>query len=77
MRRMVVPQNVKRRILNESLREDKQRDAAFRRMIRSVPKGRFRLTAKSLWQQATPYIIGRSHDYCAAMLLEDCRGSAL
>jgi len=40
MRRMVVPQNVKRRMLKESLREDEQRDAAFRRMIRSVPKGK-------------------------------------
>ena len=40
MRRMVAPQDLKRRILKESLREDEQRDAAFRRIIRSVPKGR-------------------------------------
>jgi methylated-DNA-protein-cysteine methyltransferase related protein len=40
MRRMVAPQNLKRRILKESLREDEQRDAAFRRIIRSVPKGK-------------------------------------
>jgi len=40
MGRMVVPQNLKRRILKESLREDEQRDAAFRRIIRSVPKGK-------------------------------------
>ena len=40
MRATVVPQNLKRRILKESLREDEQRDAAFRRMIRSVPKGK-------------------------------------
>jgi methylated-DNA-protein-cysteine methyltransferase-like protein len=40
MRRMVVPQNLKRRILKESLRKEEQRDAAFRRIIRSVPKGK-------------------------------------
>jgi methylated-DNA-protein-cysteine methyltransferase-like protein len=40
MRATVVPQNLKRRILKESLREDEQRDAAFRRIIRSVPKGK-------------------------------------
>jgi methylated-DNA-protein-cysteine methyltransferase related protein len=40
MLRMVAPQNLKRRILKESLREDEQRDAAFRRIIRSVPKGK-------------------------------------
>jgi methylated-DNA-protein-cysteine methyltransferase-like protein len=40
MRATVAPQNLKRRILKESLREDEQRDAAFRRIIRSVPKGK-------------------------------------
>src|ERR1700722_1601846 len=40
MRATVVPQNLKRRILKESLREDEQRDDAFRRVIRSVPKGK-------------------------------------
>jgi methylated-DNA-protein-cysteine methyltransferase related protein len=40
MRRMVAPQNLKRRILKDALRENDLRDAAFRRMIRSVPKGR-------------------------------------
>jgi methylated-DNA-protein-cysteine methyltransferase-like protein len=40
MRAAVVPQNLKRRILKEALREDEQRDAAFRRIIRSVPKGK-------------------------------------
>jgi methylated-DNA-protein-cysteine methyltransferase related protein len=40
MRATVVPQNLKRRILKEALREDGQRDAAFRRIIRSVPKGK-------------------------------------
>src|SRR6201996_2793328 len=40
MRATVVPQNLKRRILKESLREDEQRDAAFRRIIRSIPKGK-------------------------------------
>jgi methylated-DNA-protein-cysteine methyltransferase related protein len=40
MRATVVPQNLKRRILKEALRGDGQRDAAFRRIIRSVPKGK-------------------------------------
>jgi methylated-DNA-protein-cysteine methyltransferase-like protein len=38
--RSPVPQNLKRRILKESLRDNEQRDAAFRRIIRSVPKGK-------------------------------------
>lgn len=40
MRRPAVPQNLKRRILKDSLRKNEQRDAAFRRIIRSVPKGK-------------------------------------
>ena len=40
MRRSPVPRNLKRRILKDSLRENEQRDAAFRRIIRSVPKGK-------------------------------------
>jgi methylated-DNA-protein-cysteine methyltransferase related protein len=40
MRGPVVPQNLKRRILKDSLRDNEQRDAAFRRIIRSVPKGK-------------------------------------
>jgi methylated-DNA-protein-cysteine methyltransferase related protein len=40
MRRPVVPQNLKRRILKDALRDNEQRDAAFRRIIRSVPKGK-------------------------------------
>ena len=40
MRLRGVPQNIKRRILKDSLRENEQRDAAFRRIIRSVPKGK-------------------------------------
>ena len=36
----VVPQGLKRRILKDSLRENEVRDAAFRRVIRSVPKGK-------------------------------------
>src|SRR5690349_16791162 len=40
MRRSPVPRNLKRRILQDSLRENEQRDAAFRRVIRSVPKGK-------------------------------------
>jgi methylated-DNA-protein-cysteine methyltransferase-like protein len=40
MRRPVTPQNLKRRILKDALRENETRDAAFRRIIRSVPKGK-------------------------------------
>jgi methylated-DNA-protein-cysteine methyltransferase related protein len=40
MRSPVVPQNLKRRILKDALRDNEQRDAAFRRIIRSVPKGK-------------------------------------
>ncbi len=38
--RPVAPQNLKRRILKDALRENETRDAAFRRVIRSVPKGK-------------------------------------
>jgi methylated-DNA-protein-cysteine methyltransferase related protein len=40
MRAQITPQNLRRRILKDSLRENEQRDAAFRRIIRSVPKGK-------------------------------------
>jgi methylated-DNA-protein-cysteine methyltransferase-like protein len=40
MQRPVAPQNLKRRILKDALRENETRDAAFRRIIRSVPKGK-------------------------------------
>ena len=40
MRSPVPPQNLKRRILKDSFRKNKTRDAAFRRVIRSVPKGK-------------------------------------
>lgn len=40
MRRLVPPQNLKRRILKDALRKNESRDAAFRRIIRSVPKGK-------------------------------------
>ncbi len=40
MKPPVTPQNLKRSILKESLRRNEERDAAFRRMIRSVPKGK-------------------------------------
>jgi methylated-DNA-protein-cysteine methyltransferase-like protein len=36
----MVPQNLKRRILKDGLRENEARDASFRRVIRSVPKGK-------------------------------------
>lgn len=40
MRRPELPQNFKRRILRDALRDNEQRDAAFLRVIRSVPKGK-------------------------------------
>ena len=40
MRQPAVPQNLKRRIQKDVLRKDESRDAAFRRIIRSVPKGK-------------------------------------
>jgi methylated-DNA-protein-cysteine methyltransferase-like protein len=40
MRFSAVPQNLKRRILKDALRKNEERDAAFRRIIRSVPKGK-------------------------------------
>jgi len=38
--RPLPPQDLKRRLLKESLRRNDDRDEAFRRMIRSVPKGK-------------------------------------
>ena len=40
MHRPLVPQDLKRRIVKDALRTNEQRDAAFRRIIRSVPKGK-------------------------------------
>lgn len=40
MRAQITPQNLRRRILKDSLRENESRDAAFRRIIRSVPRGK-------------------------------------
>ena len=40
MRPAPIPQNLKRRILKESLRKNEQRDDAFRRIIHSVPRGK-------------------------------------
>ena len=40
MHRPPVPQDLKRRVLKDALRPNQQRDAAFRRIIRSVPKGK-------------------------------------
>ena len=39
MRLSVVPQDVKRRVLKQALREDGQRDRAFIRIILSIPQG--------------------------------------
>jgi methylated-DNA-protein-cysteine methyltransferase-like protein len=40
MRRPVVPHEIKRRILKDAIRKDEPRDASFRRIIRSIPKGK-------------------------------------
>jgi methylated-DNA-protein-cysteine methyltransferase-like protein len=40
MHRPPAPQDLKRRILKDALRTSQQRDAAFRRVIRSVPRGK-------------------------------------
>lgn len=40
MQRPPVPQDLKRRIVKDALRTNQLRDAAFRRIIRSVPKGK-------------------------------------
>ena len=40
MRPSSVPQTLKRRMLQEGLRRNEERDAAFRRIIHSIPKGR-------------------------------------
>jgi methylated-DNA-protein-cysteine methyltransferase related protein len=38
--RPVAAQNLKRRVLKDALRKNETRDAAFQRIIRSVPKGK-------------------------------------
>lgn len=40
MQRTAIPQNLKRSLLKEGLQHNETRDAAFRRIIRSVPKGK-------------------------------------
>ncbi|WP_353073484.1 MGMT family protein [Tunturiibacter gelidoferens] len=40
MRPQIAPQNLKRRILKDALRRNEPRDVAFRRIIRSVPRGK-------------------------------------
>ena len=40
MRRPATPQDLKRRILKDAFRRDGPRDDAFRRIIRSVPRGK-------------------------------------
>ena len=40
MKRLPVPREVKRRILKDGLRQNELRDEAFRKVIRSVPKGK-------------------------------------
>lgn len=38
--RPAAPQNLKRKILQAALRKDESRDAAFHRIIRSIPRGK-------------------------------------
>ena len=40
MRRVPVPREIQRRILKDGLRPNELRDEAFRKVIRSVPKGK-------------------------------------
>ena len=40
MKRILVPHDVRRRIIKDGLRANELRDEAFRRVIRSVPKGK-------------------------------------
>src|SRR5215467_8737942 len=40
MPRATIPQDLKHRITKDALRPNEDRDAAFRRIIRSVPKGK-------------------------------------
>ena len=40
MRYLPLPHDLKRRLLRETSREDHPRDAAFQRIIRSIPKGK-------------------------------------
>jgi len=40
MTRLIIPQNLKRRITKDALRENEPRDVAFRSIIRSIPKGK-------------------------------------
>jgi methylated-DNA-protein-cysteine methyltransferase related protein len=38
--RDVAPHKIKRRLIKEALRDDESRDAAFQRIIRSIPNGK-------------------------------------
>jgi methylated-DNA-protein-cysteine methyltransferase-like protein len=40
IRHDVAPHKIKRRLIKEALRDDESRDAAFQRIIRSIPKGK-------------------------------------
>jgi len=40
MTRLIIPQNLKRRITKDALRENEPSDVAFRSIIRSIPKGK-------------------------------------
>ena len=40
MRATYIPQDLKRRVLQDALRFNEERDASFRRVIHSIPKGK-------------------------------------
>ena len=76
MRKPAVPQNLKRRILKDSLREDELRDAAFRRIIRSIPKGKVSTTEESPPPQVIRFITGPSHGSFVSRRPVLCLGNA-
>ena len=67
MNRMT-PQRLSREIAKgiqkDSTRANEVRDAAFRRVVLSIPKGKFLPMARSPLPQATPCITGQSRVYC-------------
>jgi alkylated DNA nucleotide flippase Atl1 len=74
--RPVAAQNRKRRVLKDALRKNETRDAAFQRIIRSVPKGKVSTYGKVPLQQAIRSTTGQSHACCAKRRFKDYLGSA-
>jgi methylated-DNA-protein-cysteine methyltransferase-like protein len=69
MRSSAAPQDLKRRILKDALRKNEPRSAAFRRIIRSVPKGKVSTYGKvaaaagyPLYHRAVAKLLRTSHD---------------